>query len=152
MTAQWGQARIELRALQVEILEHLQNGQTIKSIYEKLKQDGRVTISARQFYKWVKRFREQSPTTNSQTVTTQTNKPVVSSGGNSSTKSAAASDPIFKQPQTLPLKKSIAHDSSPPALQTVEGMSIVKLFGDEEAENEPTENHIIEKDTKDGNH
>lgn len=55
--ARWGQARIEVDALRPEIVARLATGTPIKRVYDDLHEAGRITISAKVFYRWVGRLR-----------------------------------------------------------------------------------------------
>lgn len=55
----WGQARIELLALQDEILAEIEKGISARQIFDQLSADGRITISRRSFYRRVKLLRAE---------------------------------------------------------------------------------------------
>ena len=57
MAGTWGQARIELLALQDEILAEIDKGISARQIFDQLSSDGRITISRRSFYRRVKLLR-----------------------------------------------------------------------------------------------
>ncbi|WP_213475601.1 TraK family protein [Thalassospira tepidiphila] len=59
MAGIWGQARIELLALQDEILAELEKGVSARQIFDQLFSDGRITISRRSFYRRVKLLRAE---------------------------------------------------------------------------------------------
>ncbi|AUG55905.1 hypothetical protein [Thalassospira marina] len=54
MPAEWGQAKIEILALQDEILAEIEKGISTRKIFEKLSAAKRITISRRSFYRRVK--------------------------------------------------------------------------------------------------
>ncbi|GAK43544.1 TraK oriT-binding protein [Tepidicaulis marinus] len=60
MSMEWGQARVQIAALRDEIVERLEAGQTVKRIYEELKEVGRVSMTLRAFYVSVNRFRSEA--------------------------------------------------------------------------------------------
>lgn len=60
MSMEWGQGKVEVYALRDEILEHLERGQTIRSIYEELYAAGRIVVSQRPFYRHVTRIRSEA--------------------------------------------------------------------------------------------
>ncbi|MBO6809231.1 TraK family protein [Thalassospira sp.] len=62
MAGTWGQARIELLALQDEILAELEKGISARQIFDQLFADGRITISRRSFYRRVKLLRAEHKT------------------------------------------------------------------------------------------
>jgi|GEM_PF-1436534 len=59
MAGTWGQARIELLALQDEILAEIDKGISVRQIFDQLSADGRITISRRSFYRRVKLLRTE---------------------------------------------------------------------------------------------
>ncbi|AJD50321.1 hypothetical protein SAMN02744133_102474 [Thalassospira xiamenensis M-5 = DSM 17429] len=59
MAGIWGQARIELLALQNEILAEIEKGISARQIFDQLSADGRITISRRSFYRRVKLLRAE---------------------------------------------------------------------------------------------
>ncbi|MCW9033493.1 MAG: hypothetical protein OQK35_03215 [Alphaproteobacteria bacterium] len=107
--ARWGQARIEIGVLREEVLEGLKNGTPISHVYNDLKSDGRLTISLKVFYKWVKRLRSQtsiSPTLfNSSKASRSAQTPQalqsVSPDQTPSRRPAAAKCPNMKQSQVI---------------------------------------------------
>lgn len=60
MSMEWGQGKVEVYALRDEILERLERGQTIRSIYEELSAAGRIVVSQRPFYRHVTRIRSEA--------------------------------------------------------------------------------------------
>lgn len=60
MSMEWGQARVQIAALRDEIFKRLEAGQTVKRIYEELKEAGRVSMTLRAFYVSVNRFRSEA--------------------------------------------------------------------------------------------
>ncbi|WP_417826869.1 TraK family protein [Thalassospira povalilytica] len=62
MAGTWGQARIELLALQDEILAEINKGISARQIFDQLSADGRITISRRSFYRRVKLLRADRTT------------------------------------------------------------------------------------------
>ena len=60
MSMGWGQAKVEANALREEIENRLESGQTVKRIYEELKEAGRVSMTLRAFYVSVNRFRSEA--------------------------------------------------------------------------------------------
>lgn len=72
MSANWGQARIEVDALREEILNRLASGESIRSVFLDLRSTGRITINERPFYYRVKNLKQQhhqEQTTRAQTGT-----------------------------------------------------------------------------------
>lgn len=57
MPVEWGQAKIEILALQDEILAEIEKGISARKIFEKLAAAKRITISRRSFYRRVKMLR-----------------------------------------------------------------------------------------------
>jgi hypothetical protein len=57
MPAEWGQAKIEILALQDEILAEIEKGISTRKIFEKLSATKQITISRRSFYRRVKLLR-----------------------------------------------------------------------------------------------
>ena len=111
MSARWGQARIEVAALRDEVLDGLKDGAPIKRVYDDLKKDGRLTISLKVFYKWVKRFRAetltQSPQFNSLKASRSAHTPQQSSRDRTPSRGlATASIPIARQSQANPNERS----------------------------------------------
>ena len=66
MSMEWGQGKVEVYALRDEILERLERGQTIRSIYEELYAAGRIVVSQRPFYRHVTRIRSEASPPNQQ--------------------------------------------------------------------------------------
>ncbi|MEQ5777610.1 hypothetical protein J4E05_18950 [Thalassospira sp. NFXS8] len=59
MPAEWGQAKIEILALQEEILAEIEKGISTRQIFETLTAAQRITISRRSFYRRVKLLRAE---------------------------------------------------------------------------------------------
>lgn len=60
MSMQWGQAKVEANALRDEIGKRLDSGQTVKRVYEELREEGRVSMTLRAFYVSVNRLRSEA--------------------------------------------------------------------------------------------
>ncbi|WP_417260404.1 MULTISPECIES: hypothetical protein [Pseudomonadota] len=59
MPAEWGQAKIEILALQDEILAEIEKGISARQIFDNLSAAKRITISRRSFYRRVKLLRAE---------------------------------------------------------------------------------------------
>lgn len=57
MAAEWGQAKVEILAIKDEILSRIEEGHTLKKIYEELCSSGRITAGRAIFYRHVSRLR-----------------------------------------------------------------------------------------------
>ncbi|MGK2741664.1 TraK family protein [Tepidicaulis sp. LMO-SS28] len=60
MAAKWGQAKVEILALKDEIFERLQDGHTLKKIYDDLHGVGRLTSGRAIFYRHITRLRSEA--------------------------------------------------------------------------------------------
>ena len=58
MTADWGQAKIQILALRPDIFAKLEAGKTVAAIYEELRSSGRIKMSSVTFYRWCNRLRK----------------------------------------------------------------------------------------------
>ncbi len=142
MTTRWGQARIEVVALKTEILKRLNSGATVGQIYNELKKDGRVTISSRQFYAWVKRFRDESKPPSTQSVS-QTGTGAV----RPPSRESAAALPIFERSRTTSDNSQIIDASTRTLPDEMQSGSLEDAW----AGNFEVEPINSERNTEDGN-
>jgi len=70
----WGQAKREVIALQAQIIERLEKGETIRQVWLSLKSEGKVTVALQNFYIHVGRIR-QKPSNKSGWVTAREHVP-----------------------------------------------------------------------------
>lgn len=99
MAGTWGQARVELLALQDEILAEIDKGISARQIFDQLSADGRITISRRSFYRRVKLLRADR-------TTPKTRVPAKAPSQSSSTTTLTVSPSNTKAASFLPTLKA----------------------------------------------
>jgi len=88
--AAWGKAKLEVLALQHEIISHLQEGKNLQEIFEAFNAAGKLTAKKTQFYRHASAIRKALPSSCPSPLSS-----VVASPSNSPVPSAALTKPLM---------------------------------------------------------